>query len=231
VIVKPGRYEEVLADLEDALDAAELSVTRRSAPRVLALPGQLLGRVAGQGMMSLVPDRLVQLVGDGLEVGVYPADVAISGTKDRLARARASLATRLTATAAYLTTTAESQAVEDRLMALAATKPQPDRSLADAVATELAAVDAALARLQVADDEWEALYRMRLQVERDLRAGLPVGEAFPAPRPVAGASSVATDPPRRPRGWGDVVAVGGFALLAIDVALTAADRLRPPRAR
>src|SRR6185503_10734956 len=47
------------------------------------------------------------------------------------------------------------------------------------VARELADLDAVLAELDVPYDEWEVLYRMRLQVERDLRAGKPVGEAFP----------------------------------------------------
>jgi hypothetical protein len=230
VIVKPGRYEEVLRDLEAALDDAGLDLTRRDAPRVVALPGRILGRVAGRGIMRLVPERLVQLTGEQLEVGVYPSDLSLSGSKDRVARARAALASRLTATDVYLTTTAEAQGVEDRLTALAGRPPVTTGELPADVARELADLDAVLARLDVAYDEWEVLYRMRLQVERDLRAGKPVGEAFPAPRPVTGASSVEDDPRRRPEAQlpaalTGAVGVAGLVLLLLDVVLLLGDRL------
>ena len=236
VIVKPGRYESVLSDLESALDAADLRVTRRDAPRPLALPGRLLGRVAGAGIMSLVPDRLVQLVGENLEVGVYPADVAISGSKERVARARAALATRLTAADAYLTTTAETQSIEDRIQQLADREPVAGGRLPAGVGDSLAAIDADLARLQAPYDEWEVLYRGRLQTERDLRAGRRVGEAFPAPSGtsvaavdgedrVADEAGAAADPDR-PHGWRHVVGGVGLALVALDALLLLGDRLR-----
>jgi hypothetical protein len=36
-----------------------------------------------------------------------------------------------------------------------------------------------LAKIDVPYDEWEVLYRIRLQVERDLLIGVRPGEAFP----------------------------------------------------
>ena len=230
IIVKPGCYERVLADLESALDDAGLAVTRRDAPKVLALPGRILGRIAGRGVMRLVPERLVQLTGERLEIGVYPSDLSVSGSKDRVARARAALASRLTATDVYLTTTAESQRVEDRLTALAGRPATTTGELSADVERELVDLDAVLAELDVPYDEWEVLYRMRLQVERDLRAGKPVGEAFPAPRSVAGASSLETDgrrtgeaglPPAVTRALG----LAGFLLLLLDALLLLGDRL------
>ncbi len=230
IIVKPGCYDSVLVDLESALDQAGLSVSRRDAPKVLALPGRILGRVAGRGVMRLVPERLVQLTGDQLEIGVYPSDLSVSGTKERVARARAALASRLTATDVYLTTTAESQHVEDRLTGLAGRPPTAGGELPADVARELADIDALLAKLEVPYDEWEVLYRMRLQVERDLRAGKPVGEAFPAPRAVTGASSVeagataggqAQLPPAVSRG----IALAGLLLLMLDALLLLGDRI------
>jgi len=235
IIVKPGCYEQVLADLESALDDAGLAVTRRDAPKVLALPGRILGRIAGRGVMRLVPERLVQLTGDQLEIGVYPSDLSISGSKDRVARARAALASRLTATDVYLTTTAESQHVEDRLTALAGHPPTTAGELPVDVARELADLDALLAKLDVPYDEWEVLYRMRLQVERDLRAGKPVGEAFPAPRPVSGASSVEGNDGRGsgerglPPAVTRAVGVVGLLLLALDALLLLGDRLNGRR--
>ena len=59
----------------------------------------------------------------------------------------------------------------------------------DAAAAEFAAIDEALATIRVPYDEWEVLYRQRLQVERDLRAGAMAGEA------VLGAETPGVDGP------------------------------------
>jgi hypothetical protein len=55
----------------------------------------------------------------------------------------------------------------------------PGRS--DALLEELRALDATLATLDVDYAEWEVLYRMRLQIERDLLVGSPVGQALRPP--------------------------------------------------
>lgn len=115
VVVKPGGYETVANDLERALDSAGLAIDRTRAPRILEAPSKLLGLVAGPGVKNLVPDRLIQLGNKELEVLIYPSDVSIVGKKEPLAHARAALASRLSFTAAYLTTSEESQRIEDRL--------------------------------------------------------------------------------------------------------------------
>ena len=95
---------------------------------------------------------MMLLVGPDLEVLVYPSDVAISGTQQRVARARAAIATKLTHAPAYLTTSAEAQHFED---ALAGAKTPAD----------LRNLDERLARLLINYDEWDVLYRQRLQLE------------------------------------------------------------------
>ena len=115
IIVKPGGYDAVLADVEDALDKVGLDVTTRDAGDLLSGPPKLLDKIAGRGLGDLVPDRLMLLVGENLEVLVYPSDLAISGTTDILARARAALASRVSNAPAYLTQSAEAQKVEDIL--------------------------------------------------------------------------------------------------------------------
>jgi hypothetical protein len=83
------------------------------------------------------------------------------------------MASRLTTTAAHLTISAEAQAVEDRLTTLMARTDDPTdgaRRFDAAAADELTAIDAVLADIPVPYEEWEVLYRQRLQVERDLRA-------------------------------------------------------------
>ena len=82
-VVRPGTYDQVVADLERALDDADLTVTPRDAPAVLAVPGRLLASVAGRHFQTLVPERLKQLTGPGIEVLIHQSDIAISGGKAR----------------------------------------------------------------------------------------------------------------------------------------------------
>ena len=215
-VVRPGNYERVVVDLERALDDADLSVTSRDAPAVLAVPGRMLAAVAGKHFGSLVPDRVKQLTGSGIEVLVHQSDIAISGGKGEVARARAAIASRLTSTAVSRTTSAEAQAIERRLEELA---HDPSQAWA-----ELRRIDEELATIELDADEWEVLYRTRLQVERDLLTGRPVGTA-PGP---AGDSGPRRRPEAQPglvpsASLGIAAAIG--ALLLLDVVVTIRERI------
>jgi hypothetical protein len=178
MMVKAGGYDAVAADLDTALSAAGLDVAPRPAPAAMSMPARWLAAVAG-GSGDLVPDHLVQLHGPGLDILVYPSDLLVSGKPQDVARARAAMASRLVTSAAYLTITAEGQAIEDRLAALARpldADSGPPR-FDDHVRAELEAIDGQLATAPVSYEEWEVLYRQRLQVERDLRARLDVGQS------------------------------------------------------
>jgi hypothetical protein len=163
VVVKPGGYERVADDLEAALDGAGLPIERGKAPVVLETPSKLLAAVGGASVRRLVPDRVVVLKSDGLEVTIYPSDIGMAGTKERVARARAAMTSELSFTAAYQTVTKEAQEIEDRLAAIdGASGSLPWRALDE--------IDGRLASIVLPDDDWQVLYRIRLQVERNLRA-------------------------------------------------------------
>lgn len=159
IVVKPGGYDRMVSDLKSALERADLPVSAKEAPGVLSVPGRLLALIADGDVGGLVPDRLMELVGRNLEIGIYPSDIAISGDTQERTRARAAIVSRLATTAAHFTTSAESQAIEDRLAEAAR-----DGSLTNGV---LAKIDRTLLELDVAPDDWETLYRLRLQAERD----------------------------------------------------------------
>nr|MBA2633851.1 hypothetical protein [Chloroflexota bacterium] len=74
-------------------------------------------------------------------------------------------ADRLTRTQAYLTASEEAQKIEDALRELH--DPADPTGREEALAT-LAGIDERLKQLTVPYEEWEVLYRQRLQVERDL---------------------------------------------------------------
>jgi len=178
--IEPGKYDEVASDLDQALETAGLEVAPKTASAAMSKPAKWLAAVAGGSAGVLVPEKMIQLDGKDLDILIYPMDILISGKPRLVARARAAMASRLTTSAAHLTVSAEAQGIEDRLAALArpetATPDHPAR-FDDAAAAEFTAIDEQLATLEIPYEEWEVLYRQRLQVERDLRAGAMAGDA------------------------------------------------------
>jgi hypothetical protein len=215
IVVKPGGYDAVLADLVAGLKQAGIEMAATDAGVLLSGPPKLLDLIAGRGLGELVPDRLMVLHGRDLEVLVYPSDIAISGTAALLARARAALAVRVSDAPAYLTTSAEAQHVEDQLRQIrhAASSQSLDASLA-----ALHRIDEQLASLTVDHDEWEVLYRERLQAEQELDHG----ELGPG----------ADEDAQRPSSRGALaLGIVGMGLIALDLGLAIGDRLRPPAPR
>jgi transcriptional regulator with XRE-family HTH domain len=94
------------------------------------------------------------------------------------------------------TVSAEAQGVEDRLTALARGGGLSAQPTFDAAAqAELAAIDSVLASVELPYEEWETLYRQRLQVERDLRRA-SMADSVPesAAAVVASVVKAVTDP-------------------------------------
>ena len=224
IVLKPGGYEGLIEGLVAALGGWDLPVTVAPAPRALSIPSRLLAAVGGPGVRELVPHRLLVLQRPDLRVLVYPSDIAISGRKAAVLRARAAIAIRLPRAPAYLTVSKEAQQVEDQLLTAAA---RVDRSAdSAAIRAELTAVDRRLNDLAVPFEEWETLYRQRVQIERDLLAGHDASATSPERRPAS-----VPAPDARPA-WPEWAAAAlGFGLIALDLALLALGRLgRPGRA-
>jgi hypothetical protein len=157
IVVRPGRYEALVDTLDATLRGGELITARGAGPAILTIPARILARVAGGGIRSLVPDRLVELSGPTVRLAVYPSDLALTGTKDAVAKARALVTRDVPSRDAWFTTTKEAQKVEDRIAALE-TADGPTR------ARELPELDRRLLDLTVDQDTFEVLYRRRLQL-------------------------------------------------------------------
>jgi len=228
IVLKPGGYDGLVADVVDGLAAWGLPVTVAPAPRALAIPARILAAVGGAGVRELVPQRLLSLRGPNLRVLVYPSDIAISGGKPSVLRARAAIAIRLPRAPAYLTVSKESQEVEDRLLAAASAVD----SAADpaAIREDLTAVDRRLHELAVPFEEWETLYRQRVQIERDLLARVRQQASVPLGATMSPAAAVRDErDPREAAAWPEWAAAAvGFGLVAVDVALLVLARLAPP---
>jgi hypothetical protein len=217
VVVKPGGYDQVLLDVEGVLDGAGLSIAPKPAPRILSLPPRLLEAVAGNALGGLVPDRLMLLSGRDLEVLVYPSDLAISGTAEAMARARAAIASQLTRSPVYLTSSAEAQRIEEEVRSAAAGNGAARGIDRTRRIESIRALDGRLARLVAPFDEWETVYRERLQVERDL-----LDDDRWSNR---GFSPTAPAPSTRPSVVEWLIGGAGLVLLALDVLLLLERRL------
>ena len=111
------------------------------------------------------------------------------------------------------------------------TPDEPDRPprFDEAAAAEFASIDEALATIRIPYEEWEVLYRQRLQVERDLRAGAMAGEA------VVGADTPGIDGPAEAlASVARILRQGASALVEAatdDETVEALDKLAGPRWR
>ena len=161
MIVKGDRYEAVVADLEAALHEANLPVERKPASGWFEIPPRLLAAVGGDAVRGSIPTELTGFGTDGLEIVVYPSDVALLGRKELVSQARAAVARRLTSSDAYLTTAKESEEIEDHLAEIMRKQT--------VVAADFQAIDDQLSKLVAPYDDWETLYRLRLQVEQERR--------------------------------------------------------------
>ncbi len=191
IVSEPGpqAYDELVVDLVEGLARAGLDVRAQEAPRILNAPGWLLTRIAGEHVRRLRPERLLELAGRNLRVGVYPSDIAISGTTAIRVRARAAIVARLVTSRAHLTRSAEAQRVEDDLRSLAQRRSRAAELRTRAsLGRAFDAIDEQLLDIDVPTDEWDLLYRLRLQAERDLLIGAEAGMAFPGADRAAGES-------------------------------------------
>ena len=197
MIVKPGRYDEALRIAATRpCRTPGSSSPPRDAGVLISGPPKLLDLVAGRALGDLVPDRLRLLAGPALEILVYPSDLAISGKRAEVARARAVITSKLAEAPAYLTTTAESQKFEDELerLGVGAAERRPEQVL-----RHVHALDERLARLAVPYEEWETLYRLRLQLERDALVALSGAELAASASGTAPPLAVEEAEPRRKR--------------------------------
>ena len=180
VVVPPDGYDDTVETIHLALGEAGFPLRSEPAPRMLSLPAWVLMHLAGPNVRRLRPDRLIELHGADVRVGIYPSDVAVSTTAELRTPMRAAILAALASAEAHLTESDEAQAVEDRLKALTVETPANPEPRHEPAAFE--AIDQTLLALEVSDEQWDILYRLRLQAERDLlRRALGGQVAFDAP--------------------------------------------------
>lgn len=170
IVVESEHYLDVLSDVERALEEGEVETRRERATWLLRAPTKILTFFAGSTLASFVASELTTLRADDLEVVLHPSDLIIRGREKRVARVRAILTERLTFTHAYFTYEKEAHEIEDRLHEIhEASLERGELGRLDREAhSALQAIERDLAKLELPYEEWETLYREKLQVERTL---------------------------------------------------------------
>lgn len=213
LVIRPRRYDSLVSKLERVVRDAGVADRVRDGSRVLTAPARLLASISGAGIRSLVPDRLAVLEGPDFQLHVYPADLAMSGRRLALARGRAAVMRELRSDDAWFTTDRAAQEIEDLLASLG--DPAGPRD-----AAALQAIDRRLATEAIDAEQWDVLYRRRLQVTADA-TGTDLGERDAAEqlrRRGPGQPQVPLRPRPRP-GLGTIVGTAVAVLVALDLAL------------
>jgi hypothetical protein len=154
--------DDLLEAVETALKAAgvdayqvEEATGPKSWPmRTMAYPAQHL-------LAAVVRGEPIRVVAGDLEVLAYATNIAINGPKERAYEIRAAVEREVAFCDAYLTWNDEAQELEDELMAA---DGQANGDL-DRLRRRLDRIQARIDRASLNSEEWNVLYRLRLQVE------------------------------------------------------------------
>ncbi|MGH2429413.1 MAG: hypothetical protein ACRDGV_11130 [Candidatus Limnocylindria bacterium] len=150
-------------------------------------PLRTVGFAARHLLGAVVRGEPVQLKGSDLEIYAYATNVAVLGAKEDVYRARAALEREVAFDKAYLTWSDDSQAFEDELMQA---RDGADGDLRGLV-RRLEAVQERIDAGDLNSEEWNVLYRLRLQIEVAARESATAGSRRARSRPKAAPKAAA----------------------------------------
>ncbi len=165
------------ANDDDLLDGVRTALSRMGlenvrahpAPTMLAWPMRTIGFAARRLIGAVVRGDPMRLRADGLQIFAYATNVAVLGPSEEAHRARSELGRELPFHNAHITWSDDAQQLEDEIMdARAAEGDAPERLHA-----RLEAIQGRIDVAALDPEEWNLLYRLRLQVEH--RALEPAG--------------------------------------------------------
>ncbi len=187
LIMTAPAYHDVAAKIRDVLDRHGFHFRAAAPDWWVSAPIRLLSRLGGSDVSSHVPKRLEHFVTADLAISLYPTGLVLSGRPDRLTWAHGLIAESVVRTAGLQTTDPKAQALEQRLRALWKrveadhAAPRPDRA-GGPMGEDLEQITRELRTLQVQWDDWQALYREILQLDRALLGQRQLLDAGPAPK-------------------------------------------------
>ncbi len=161
VMQAPGSTEGLAGPVIEALESLHGGDFREEPlTGPISWPLRTVGYAAQHLLGRIVSGEPQLIAGDGLQVIVYATDVGILGPDEEAHRARAAIEKRLAFTRAFLTWSPEAQRFEEMLRRFhRSVSPGTLRDIFDRLQEQ---IDGA----SLTNDEWNLLYRLRLQLER-----------------------------------------------------------------
>ena len=217
ILVEPNDYEDVVEEVQRALEVAGWKTSRRPISWMLSFPTRVLTFFAGNVSGKLIGDRLVTLASRNLEVMLHPSDMVISGKKLDVTHVRAALMEQLAFSRAYLTWDKDGNALEDRIRHVWHQIKAKGEVAPDAVCA-LQEIEKDLRNADLPYEEWQVLSRGKLLVERGMLQ-MTAGFASVPPEPTdtppekIGAAQIAEAKKAESGGW--LVNAGTAAALAV----------------
>ncbi|HEU4863157.1 MAG TPA: hypothetical protein VFU44_05230 [Candidatus Limnocylindria bacterium] len=164
LVMKEGTDDD---DLVEAVRAAlasigieDVSITEATGPK--AWPMRTVGFAARHLLGAVVRGDPMRLKADGLEIYAYATNVAVLGPTEDAHRVRAAVERELAFRDAYLTWSDDSQQIEDELTEAR----KAANGDVDGLRRRLDEVQDRMDAASLNSEEWNVLYRMRLQVEQ-----------------------------------------------------------------
>ena len=163
LVMRDGSDDDDLAELvREALRSIGMTnVDADEAKGPKSWPLRTVGYASRHLLGAVVRGEPMRFRVDGMEVLAYATNVSVLGPKEDAYRVRAALEKQLTFSDAYLTWNEDAQRLEDELRQV---RTSSDGDL-DALARRLDEVQARIDVASLNTEEWNVLYRLRLQIE------------------------------------------------------------------
>lgn len=165
LIMHPGCDDDDMVELVRralaTIDIDDVSAAEAEGPR--SWPLRTIGFAAEHLLGAVVRGEPMRMRADGLEILAYATNIAVLGPKEDAYRARAAILRTLTFADAYLTWSDDARDFED---ALRRAHDEADGDL-DELRDRFDEVQAKMDVASLNSEEWNVLYRIRLELEAD----------------------------------------------------------------
>jgi hypothetical protein len=164
LVMREGTDDDDLAQLVRSalasIDLRDVAMAEATGPK--SWPMRTVGFAARHLLGAVVRGEPMSFAVDGLEVLAYATNISILGPREDAYRVRAAMERELAFSDAYLTWNDESQAFEDELREI----HQSANGDISGMRRRLSAVQERIDVASLNSEEWNVLYRLRLQLEQ-----------------------------------------------------------------
>jgi hypothetical protein len=164
-------YHDVAGAFRDVLERHGLALQPAKPDWWVRLPLRLLFWFGGDAFRSYLPHRLEHFRSPDLVMSLYPSGVLLRGSGRNVAAAYALIVEAIIETNGFETVDAAAQHLEREIHGIwkACVLAGPGGRAAAEAQSAMLAITRELARLELDFEQWRALYRQLLQVDRALR--------------------------------------------------------------